>query len=231
MNGGGTWEGTADSAEDRAQVGDAGGRKAGNKGRSDLFRSTSVDKAKAQALRFLNYKQRSRAELSAKLLDRGHAPDDVSIALDELHSAGVQSDTAYVEMFARYKWRTSKWAPARIASALGLKGIARADINDGLSAVFGDEGEVRVSDTGNNNDGGVEDGDWTGFGEVVTDEDRGSELLQSARAQWRRSAGLSITSRRRRLAMWLERRGHRFHVIRSILEILEREDDTETNHS
>ena len=95
-----------------------GARCPGDHGRhtpGKAFEETEVDRAKAQILRFLNYKPRTRAELMTKLVeDKLYDPEHAAAAIAYLQDKGVHSDVDYSEQWARYKWRTAKWAPWRI---------------------------------------------------------------------------------------------------------------------
>lgn len=73
-----------------------------------------MEEAKAAALRLLSSRSHSRKELKAKLLERGHALDAARAALDRLAAVGLQSDAEFAEVFARSKWRQTKWGPSRI---------------------------------------------------------------------------------------------------------------------
>ena len=107
------------------------------------FEETEVDRAKAQILRFLNYKPRTRAELMTKLVeDKLYDPEHAAAAIAYLQDKGVHSDVDYSEQWARYKWRTAKWAPWRIQTSLREKGVAAADAEAGVRRVFAELGDV-----------------------------------------------------------------------------------------
>jgi hypothetical protein len=73
-----------------------------------------VEEAKGAALKILSSRSHSRKELRAKLEERGHAPEAIAAALDRLEAVGLQSDAEFAEVFARSKWRQTKWGPSRI---------------------------------------------------------------------------------------------------------------------
>ena len=50
---------------------------------------------------------------------------------------GLQSDADFAEVFARSKWRQSRWAPSRIRMELVKRGVAKQHIEAGLESVFG----------------------------------------------------------------------------------------------
>ena len=86
------------------------------------------------ALGALNRRDRSVAELTAWLADRGYAPADVEAAISELVEIGGLDDERYARLFAEDKRELAGWGPERIASALGERGIEAALI-EGVCAV------------------------------------------------------------------------------------------------
>ncbi|KAK9846645.1 hypothetical protein WJX81_008289 [Elliptochloris bilobata] len=95
------------------------------------------DNAKASAAASLSYRPHSRAELKLKLRDKGFDSALAARALDRLEELGMLSDAQFAETFARSKWRQARWAPSRIRMELLRRGLAKADIETGLHAVFG----------------------------------------------------------------------------------------------
>lgn len=184
------------------------------------FKASRADEAKAQIIRFLEYKPRTRRELFDKLtIDKGYEVEDANEALDALQRAGVQSDAAYAEMFARYKWRNSRWAEWRIRGALRKKGVEDRDIDVGFESVFAPRGALKI-DLYEDEDAGDEE-------EEEEEEDleraRAKELLQAARTQFQRNKRGDFQARIRRLMAWLERRGHNGGVIRDIVQVIKRD--------
>ena len=187
------------------------------------FQPTRVDDAKAQIMRFLEYKPRTRRELYDKLVDdKGYDPMDANEALDAIQRCGAQSDAAYAEAFARYKWRQSKWSAWRVRGALRQKGVSDADIDVGFETIFAANGAMKVNLYEDEEEDEDEDED---------DEDadlerlRARELLQSARAQFHRNKRGDFQARINRLIAWLQRRGHGGQVIRDIVTVMKRERD------
>jgi hypothetical protein len=190
-------------------------------GSGTAFTQTEVDRATAQVLRFLNYKPRTKAELFTKLVeDKLYDPAVATAAIQYLETKEIVSDTNYAEMWARYKWRTGKWAPRRIRASLQEKGIADCDANAGLANVFDDLGDVKLDKIGDDGDD-----DSSSPNAIAGEEhDKGTELVTAARKRWVLSRGMDGVKRRRRLHAWLERRGHGGGTSRAIVETLERED-------
>ena len=54
---------------------------------------------------------------------------------------GLQSNADFAEVFARSKWRQSRWAPSRIRMELVKRGVAKQHIEAGLASVFGEHNE------------------------------------------------------------------------------------------
>ena len=219
----------ADAAHERALAAAAAVERTlsgGDPGKA--FEETEVDRAKAQILRFLNYKPRTKSELRVKLVeDKLYDPDVANAAIAHLESVGVVSDVDYAEQWARYKWRAAKWAPWRIRTSLREKGVSGRDAAEGVERVFDTLGDVEV-DVGRASErrGEEEAPEETGEVAIAGEEtDKGAELVRAARKRWALSAGMPRDTRRRRLSAWLERRGHRTGTARSIIETLEAEDE------
>jgi len=187
------------------------------------FKTTRADEAKAQIIRFLEYKPRTRRELFDKLtIDKGYEVEDANEALDALQRAGVQSDAAYAEMFARYKWRNSRWAEWRIRGALRKKGVEDRDIDVGFENVFAPRGALKI-DLYEGEDASGDDDDDDDDEEEDLERTRAKELLQAARTQFQRNKRGDFQARIRRLMAWLERRGHNGGVIRDIVQVIKRD--------
>ena len=187
------------------------------------FEETEVDRAKAQILRFLNYKPRTRAELMTKLVeDKLYDPEHAAAAIAYLQDKGVHSDVDYSEQWARYKWRTAKWAPWRIQTSLREKGVATADAEAGVRRVFAELGDVDVLLATRRDDPDAASNAPVAI--AGEEEDKGAELLRAARKRWALSHGMDSAKRRRRLGAWLERRGHAGATSRRVVDALERED-------
>ncbi|KAI3430451.1 hypothetical protein D9Q98_005046 [Chlorella vulgaris] len=172
-----------------------------------------VEAAKTAALKLLAARSHSRKELKAKLLERGYELDDVRAALDRLESVGLQSDAEFAEVFARSKWRQSKWGSRRIESELHHRGISTELAAAAIRSVFGEGLDVRQHLER------LEDDD--------SDGQRGTPeqvLLEKVRGQWSRMAGLSEEARRRRFVAWMQRRGHQWEDTRHLLRQLEKEE-------
>ena len=87
--------------------------------------------AKAAALKLLGMRPHSARELRDKLADRGHAAGATRSALERLQLAGLQSDAEFAEVYARSKWRQSKWGPRKIGMVRGAEEGAREGMEQG----------------------------------------------------------------------------------------------------
>lgn len=85
-------------------------------------REKRLARAKGAALRYIGRRSHSRKELEKKMLDRGHEPDVICESLDRMEDLGLQDDAEYAVIFARSKWRQSKWSPRRIQMELKRRG-------------------------------------------------------------------------------------------------------------
>ena len=75
-----------------------------------------------RAIKILDYRERSTAELRTRLLDDGYSVGVVDSAVERLAELGLVSDERFAELFARTK-HAAGWGNRRIASALRQAGI------------------------------------------------------------------------------------------------------------
>ena len=94
-----------------------------------------------RALGLLAVRQRSRRELSIRLLRDGFDRDDVAEELDRLESVGLLDDRAFAAAFAEEALTRRLRGRRGVASALAAKGIGRAEIDHALAGVGGSEEE------------------------------------------------------------------------------------------
>ena len=83
--------------------------------------STTPD-AEAIALRLLARREHGRAELAAKLAQRGVPAAEIGQALDRLETNGLLSEARFVEQFVAMRLRQG-YGPFRIRSDLAAKGL------------------------------------------------------------------------------------------------------------
>lgn len=165
-------------------------------------------KATNSAMGMVGWRPHSEQELRQKLADKEHDADAIDEAVQKLQRLGMHSDREYAEIFAQSKWRQSRWAPTRIRRELASKGLAKTDIEAAIQDVFGNGLSLGLQDLGH---------DRT---EVTTDTrfDPRHHLLEGVKCQVNLSRGLKPETRKRRLIMWLQRRGHDWETISTLLK-------------
>jgi regulatory protein len=84
----------------------------------------------AVALKALNRREHSIAEIEAKLTDRGFDRDEIEDAVGELVLSGALDDARFARAFAADKRELSGWGPERIEGALAEKGISQELIDE-----------------------------------------------------------------------------------------------------
>lgn len=77
------------------------------------------------ALRKLNYRMRTRAELKAALKELEYEEDEINETLEELESFGYLDDMKFSEEFIR-SYSSKNWSSSRLIRALKEKGISQA---------------------------------------------------------------------------------------------------------
>src|SRR5215218_7593186 len=82
-----------------------------------------------RALEALARKERTSAELTAWLAERGFGADEVDAALARLIEAGAIDDERFARRFAEDKRELRGWGPERIRGALAERGLAPALID------------------------------------------------------------------------------------------------------
>jgi len=81
-----------------------------------------TNKTKTHALYLLSRRDHSKRELATKLRVKGHEPDQIEIALNDLINAGYLNESRFVENYIH--WRRQKgYGPERIALELSSRGI------------------------------------------------------------------------------------------------------------
>jgi len=184
-----------------------------------LRAEASAARVLADAHRLLAHRSRSRAELRRRLLDKGHAADEVTPVLERLSADGLLDDGAFARAFALDKRRLSAWGSERIARALAEAGVADEHVRAALAATA-TEGVVAASSGGGagvavssgprqQRDG--EPGDRPG-GETELDPAE-AELARALAALERRGrAAPPLEPARARAFQFLRRRGYATHV-------------------
>jgi regulatory protein len=109
------------------------------------LRSGDADEAYNRALRFLAYRPRSAAELSARLARAGFHPHEIEAALEKLRSLKLLDDEAFARSFAQGRIENRGYGPLRLERELRLKGVAKPLIERILEESFGaEQGKTRA---------------------------------------------------------------------------------------
>ena len=91
-----------------------------------------LDKALAIAYRYLNQRERTEAEVRARLERTGVEPPDVEQAIAILLEQGYLDDARFARLFAQDKRELDQWGSDRIRQALLARGVERELVEDAL---------------------------------------------------------------------------------------------------
>lgn len=89
-----------------------------------LRAAASSERVMADAYRLLGHRARSRRELQARLLEKGHDDAVVRGALDRLADDGLLDDAAFARSYVADKRGLSGWGTERIRRGLAALGVA-----------------------------------------------------------------------------------------------------------
>lgn len=95
---------------------------------------TALQHARDLALRALERRDRTEAELRRLLATKRAEPGAIDQVLAELREGGYVDDAAYAERFAEDQRRLAEWGPDRIARKLASLGVAPELIEAALAA-------------------------------------------------------------------------------------------------
>jgi SOS response regulatory protein OraA/RecX len=165
--------------------------------------------ARARALRFLGHRERSRAEVTRRLLQDEYPAALVEEVGDWLEGLGYVDDQRYAAAFARHK-RAAGWGARRIASELEHQGVER-DIARGEAAEPADE------------DASVSDGAGAPSSGRSVAEDR---LIALVCRRFGTQLVAGDEGADRRAGAFLARRGHEWQTIRRVLDAVKSADLT-----
>lgn len=101
--------------------------------------------AKNLCLRWLSVQARSRAELAAKLRERGIPDSAADLALDRLTDVGLIDDAAYAEAFVASRHRDRGLGRSALRRELERKGIDRDLADQALQSIDGDAERSRAA--------------------------------------------------------------------------------------
>ena len=91
------------------------------------------DEPVSLALKALEQKERTVAEMGSWLRARGVGPEEVDDVVDRLICDGVLDDARYAQRYAEDKRQLKRWGNGRIRSALLDRGISTEDAEEALS--------------------------------------------------------------------------------------------------
>ncbi len=85
------------------------------------------------AYRYIDARERTIAEVGAKLTQAGIAPEHAQAAIEELRILGSVDDVRFARLFAQDKRELEHWGAERIARGLAARGIDRELIDATLA--------------------------------------------------------------------------------------------------
>jgi regulatory protein len=112
---------------------------------SDL-EEKALTKARNAAYRLLTYRPRSRAEIEAKLVDKGFNDAVIAAVLADLARFGYVNDLQFARDWTRGRIRLRGFGRLRIGQELKNKGIGREIIRDVFTEVFSGETEIETAE-------------------------------------------------------------------------------------
>jgi regulatory protein len=145
------------------------------------------------ALRFLEFRARSVAELRKKLLEKGADRAEIDEVIARLLDQKILDDADFARQFARTKLLGAGASRFRIAQELARKGVARPIAAAAIAALEEDEGL-----------------------------DLSASVHRAAEKKWKSLATLDELTRKRRLYAYLARRGFNPDEIREAMAALPR---------
>ncbi|MHB9148721.1 MAG: regulatory protein RecX [Thermoleophilia bacterium] len=154
-----------------------------------LLREGDLGAARARALRYLETRERSRAEVQRRLARYGYEPALIEDVVVWLVHLGYVDDRRFAQWFARARSHGS-WGPRRITQDLLQRGVERSLVAE-VVGTMRPEGQ--------------------GATEVV------AELAALVQRRFARELVADPAKAERHIASFLERRGHGWDVIRAIL--------------
>ena len=90
------------------------------------------DEPLSRALKALEQKERTVAEMGSWLRARGVGPEEVEDVVDRLICDGVLDDTRYAQRYTEDKRQLRRWGNGRIRAALLDRGISTEDAEEAL---------------------------------------------------------------------------------------------------
>ncbi len=101
-----------------------------------------VDRVLATAYRYLNQRERTQAEMRARLSRASADPADVERALEILLEQGYLDDARFARLFAQDKRELDQWGSDRIRHTLLARGVDRELVDHALEDPAGNDSEL-----------------------------------------------------------------------------------------
>lgn len=89
-----------------------------------------------RALVLLSAREHSRSELELKLSARGYSDEEISLALDRLEEAGLQSDRRFAECYIRGRLRRNPEGKGILVLRLREKGVDASLAREAVDGYF-----------------------------------------------------------------------------------------------
>jgi regulatory protein len=112
----------------------------------DLPGGGTEAQAKDLCLRLLTDRARSRAELAAKLEQKGFAADVAERTLDRLTEVGLVDDAEFAQQWVRSRHRHAGRGKRALAMELRRKGIGQHEAAEALEQIDGDDERARAAE-------------------------------------------------------------------------------------
>ncbi len=120
------------------EFGLAKGKSLGVEEQERMVRRDLVWKARAAALRYVTYCDRTVAEVRRRL-QKTYSDEVADEAVGHLETMGLLDDRAFAEAYAERRFRREGHGPARVRADLSKKGVAPAALDEALGKVFCEE--------------------------------------------------------------------------------------------
>ena len=105
----------------------------------------SLKKAKAQALQYLSYRDRSKWELSQYLGKKEHSPPVIKKTLDYLAELNYVNDQRFALQWGQYKINKNKFGKNRLYFELLGKGVNKETIEGILNTLYEENPEMELA--------------------------------------------------------------------------------------
>lgn len=168
------------------------GAGAGHEPPQELSPESQASASRARALRLLERRSYSVAELTRKLKEKGDAPEVAAATVERLTEAGLVNDATYAGQVARSYLAGRGASVRRVQMEMTRRGVGRELANEAIAQVRGDEG-------------------------LTSEED---SVERAARKKLKGLLGLDALTRTRRLTAYLARRGYDMDAIRTVVKKL-----------